>query len=546
MAKTSTFQISYRSGILVFHVLVLSFLFIQCNPSSSQGTGRAGSTAPIGEEENPLAKNGEETNKENSSGLYQDMPLGELMLLEQERKNQDLAEEDELFLLDAINSEFCRKLEEKQKNCPAIKRLIFDPTESKLRCDGQKTTSDIAPKIEVTIPNTKSGSFVLLANDIYKSSPFGPGSTEITFSSESGGEFQAPPFIKVYKLVLRSYDSAGQLKKLPSIESFNVKITVDGNELLDDYAAPSEDTVLKAENKEYRIPVNDIINLRKSSKCLVDQNQINALRTTITNGITADQVFSRKQEYKKARENLNYDIADRSGKRASLIEDIFKHQTSIEFRFPILEKERNRQFKLVNELKTDVQIGCQYMQPIQSFEIELEGSMNSNVRIGVEDSQRPDDLQDGTATELLLDFGGVKFSVDFSNQNIFGIRYPLEKDVSEEAIIGELDRIYIRKKGASYADTANEVSCSNGANGIWAQAEQAIKKAFYDEICFDIREEGVFFISEITIWVNGETAFSRSDLGIALDHKTRKWSGDLQSNEKWIQLMLNEKCDAIN
>lgn len=461
------------------------------------------------------------------------------MLLEQERKNQDLAEEDELVLLDAINTELCRKLDEKRKNCPAIKRLIFDPTERSLQCDGETAEASTAPKIVVTIPDNKIGTFVLMANDIYKSSSFGPGTNEITFSSESGGEFQAPQFIKVYKLALRSYDAAGKLKELPSIEAFNVKITIDGNELLNDYATLSEDTLLKEQNKEFRVPVNDIIELRRSSTCLVDQNQIDTLRSQIGQAITANQVHARKEDYRKTKESLDYNVSNPAAKRSTLIESVYGYQASIERRFPILEAERNRQFKLISEIKTDVQIGCQYIQPIHSFELEIEGNMNMNVALGTEDGQRPPDLQDGPASELLLDFGGVKFSVDFSTQNIFGIRYPLEKDVSDEAIIGELDRIYLRKKGATFNNVA--VSCNN-TGGILGQ----LGKVFYDETCYEVYEDGVFSIDAISIYVNGKKAFSRSDLGISLDHKSRKWTGDLQSNEKWIQLMLDDTCEATN
>ena len=548
MAYTLFFQNSTKARIMVLNILVLTFSFalIQCNPSS-QSTGRANkydeTYTSNGKQED---KNGEDPGEGtsqggNGGGEFKDIPLGELLLMEQERRNQDLAEEDELVLLDAINTEFCKKLEDKRKNCPAIKRLIFDPTERSLRCDGESEISDTAPKIEVTIPDTKSGSFVLLANDLYKSSTFGPGTTEITFSSESGGEFQAPPFIKVYKLVLRSYNSSGELIPLPSISAFNVRITIDGNELLDDYAAFSEDSVLKEERKEYRIPVNDIIALRKSPTCLVDQKQIDTLRTNISNTITADQVLERKKEYKKTKENLELDdIGDPAAKRAELVENIYKHQTSIEYRFPLLEAERNRQFKLVNELKTDVQIGCQYMQPIQSFEVELEGNMNMPVYLGQEDGKRPDNLQDGPATELLLDFGGVKFSVDFTKQDIFGIRYPLQKDVSDEAIIGELDRIYIRKKGATFNNV--QEPCDN-TGGVLGKLEDIL----WDETCYDVYEVGTFNIDAITIWVNGKhKAYARSDLGISLDRNNKKWSGSLQSNEKWVQLMLDDTCESTN
>ena len=540
MAKAAYLRrVKSKGMICLLNALIFSFSLIQCNPSSSsQSTGRSRSSGSNGGQAgitgNPTSCGGGDC-----GSTYQNMPLGELMLLEQERKNQDLAEEDELVLLDAINTELCRKLEDKRKNCPAIKRLIFNPSERSLRCDGESEAENKAPKIAVTIPPEKTGSFVLIANDLYRSSPFGSGTKQITFSPESGGEFDAPPFIKVYKLVLRSYNASGELKELPSIEAFNIKITIDGNELLNDYATFSEDTLLKEENKEFRIPVNDIINLRKSSTCLVDQNQIDSLRSEISKAITAEQVFSRKEEYKKTKEGLDYNVTNPAVKRKALIESIYKYQTSIEYRFPLLEAERNRQFKLVSELKTDVQIGCQYMQPIQSFELELEGSMNMNVRIGTEDGQRPEDLQDGPATELLLDFGGVKFSVDFDSQNIFGIRYPLEKDVSDEAIIGELDRIYIRKKGATFNNVA--VSCNN-TGGVLGQ----LGKVFYDETCYDVHEDGVFSIDAISIYVNGKKAFSRSDLGISLDHKTRKWTGDLQSNEKWVQLMLDETCEAVN
>lgn len=548
MANLSNLAGSHMKPKCFGLILLFSLAMAHCSPSDSEGTGRSRTDNQLGSQQQPGAQatgetagpncSGEDCNASGSSG-YESMPIGELTLLEQERKNQDLAEEDELFLLDAINNEFCRKLEEKRQNCPAIKRLIFDPSERSLKCDGQSTTVDTAPKIEVTIPNTKSGSFVLVANDLYRSSPFSSGTSEITFSSESGGELQAPAFIKVYKLVLRSYNDANELLPLPSIDAFNVRITIDGKELLDDYAGFSEDTLLREANTEYSIPVNDIINLRKSTTCLVDQNQINAIRTQITQVVTADQVNARKEDYKRSKAELEENIANPTESRGRLIDSIYKHEASIEYRFPLLEAERNRQFKLASELKTDVQIGCQFGQPINSFELELEGSMNDNVFLGVEEYERPDDIQDGTAQELLFDFGGVTFTVDFSTQNIFGIRYPLEKDVSDQAIIGELDRIYIRKKATTFSIL--EESC-NKNGGIGGQ----IEKLVYDKTCYRTHENGVFAIDSITIYVNGLKAFSRSGLGISLNREQKKWDTVLQSNEKWVQLMLDDTCETIN
>lgn len=518
------------SHFLLFFTVLLS---AQCNPSSRQ-TRNAESENPPDFKKNPDLLDGNY-----GKSALEIMPIGELMLLEQERRNQSMFEEEELTLLDAINTALCRKMEEKRSFCPAIKRLIFDPTEQSLRCDGSQAAEIVkAPIIEVTIPKNKTGSYVLVANDLYTSSKFGAGGPTKIIFSHSGGGFQAPQFLKVYKLVLRSADADN--KVLPQIESFSIKITIDGVELLDELMLESDDEIAKERNEEFKISVSDIVNLRKSGTCKVNQHDIDNLKNSIRNSITQDQVISKKQDYQQAKAAMDFsNVSSQSTRRSDLINKIFQYRSEIELRFPVLEGERNRQFKLTNELKTDMRLGCHARLPITSFAVELEGSMNNRTELGQQDFQKADQYGDGASTELLFDFGGVKFSIDFAKQNIFQTKYIYEKDVSDEALVASLDRIYIRKKSSSFDNVPVPCNTQGGFVG-------SIGKLLFNETCYDVYEEGVFHISALSVFVNEKKIFAKRDLKIRFTHELKVYEDDLQSNAAWVKLMLEEDCDANN
>lgn len=534
---------------------LLIFPLQGCNSDSGgsdrarRDTGRSvGGTGATGGNGNGQGKTGGATGSieapgtgadgsESSSGVNVDdletMPLGELMLLKQERAQQDQSEQGELELLDAINGRLCEKLEDKRKNCPAIKRLIHDPYANPLKCSANEDTGKTL--IEVTIPAGKPGSFVLIANDLYTSSAFSSGTTTITFT-DKGGDLMAPQFIKIHKLVLRTEGETPA--PLPPSEGFFVKITVDGDDLLDELVRPSEDAELARQGTEYSISVKDIINLRKSSVCMINHQQIEELKLNIRNTITQDQALQMKDQF--LRDSIKIDeVGDPDVKRKEVIAELTALRSKISARFNVLEGERNRQFKLANELKTDIHMGCHFRKPINSFEIELEGSINDRVYLGKQDQKKPDRIFDGGTHEILFDFGAVKFSLDFSKTNIFGVRHVYEKDVSDESLVGSLDRIMIRKKGVTYDNVMTPCRTSGGIFG-------SLEKVFWDESCYDVYEQGIFTISALTIYVNQKKAFSKGDLGVKLSRENYKFSEDLQSNEQWVKLMLDEDCTETN
>lgn len=504
------------------------------NPSTSNPGTQNGQTAGAGTINTPGAGNdGNESSTAVNVDDLETMPLGELMLLKQERSQQDQSEQGELELLDAINGRLCEKLEDKRKNCPAIKRLIYDPYANPLKCSKEADAGKTL--IEVTIPAGKPGSFVLIANDLYTSSAFSSGTTTITFT-DKGGDLLAPQFIKIHKLVLRTEGETPA--PLPPTEGFFVKITVDGNDLLDELVRPSEDAELARQGTEYSISVKDIISLRKSSVCMVNHQQIEQLKLNIRNTITQDQALEMKDQF--LRDSIKIDeVGDPDVKRKEVISELTALRSKIAARFNVLEGERNRQFKLANELKTDIHMGCHFRKPINSFEIELEGSINDRVFLGKQDQKKPDRIFDGGSHEILFDFGAVKFSVDFSKTNIFGVRHVYEKDVSDESLVGSLDRIMVRKKGVTYDNVLTPCRTSGGIFG-------SLEKVFWDESCYDVYEQGVFTISAITIYVNQKKAFTKGDLGVKLSRENYKFSEDLQSNEQWVKLMLDEDCTETN
>ena len=523
-----------------------------CNPSGGETTPRtgrrAGGLAGDSDGHSSGISSGNQHNKYGHSQYSENglknsdkhelkkMPLGEVMLLKKEREQQDKREEAELKLLDAMNTRLCQKLRDKRENCPAMQRIIYDPHASEgLRCSSSESQAGDKAKIEVSIPASIFGPFILIVNDVYRSTPFGAGTTEIKFSS-AGADILAPQLMKVFSIKIRSANE--EIPQLAIYENFPLKILIGGEVLVDELILTSDHESHHAGKGEYSINIRDITAMRMSSQCRVDYAQIEELKQKIKNSITQGQAVKEKEEY--IREMVGPSgITDHAKARNDLITEIIKLREKIAARFNLLENERNRQFKLTNELKTDMHIGCQIHQPIRSFEMELEGSINDRVYLGKQEHKKPDRLYDGNTHEILFNFGGIKFTVDFSKKNIFGVKYRYEQDISDQELIGSLDRILIRKKGVSYDNVL--VPCEKDEGLI-----NSFTKIFHSKSCYDVYEEGSISISSMILYVNGKKAYSNNGLSLLLNREHFKFSADLRSDEQWLRLMLDDNCSVTN
>lgn len=452
------------------------------------------------------------------------MSVRDLLILRSDRQEQNQNEQTELKLIKAINEKLCETLENKRTMCAALKRISFYPSSEVLQCAASENQESRGLKIEVTIPENKDGSFILLANDTYMSSEFGPGKSEVTFSDNTG-DLMSPQFIKIYKLKIRLSNKFRGV--MPDTSGFFIKIEVDGQELLHELVQANKESSDRSLQTEYDISIKDIIDLRTSESCMINDRIIEEIKQKAKDTIIKNQVYEKTENLIK--NNLNDD-------KKTIIRDITDLRESISERFRSLESERNRQFKLTNELKTDVHLGCQIRQPVRSFIMELEGNINDRVYIGKFGNKKSDKIYDGSSYELLFDFGAARFSIDFSKMNPFGTKFIYEKDISRESIVKNIDRILIRKKGVSYDNV--ETSCRNNG-GLFGTIEKLIS----DDTCYDIYEEGVIHISGITLYINDKKAYSRNNLDINLSRKSPSYIGEnFQSNEDWIRLMLDDTC----
>lgn len=462
------------------------------------------------------------------------MSVAQLLIVEQETKKRDQAEEEEFVLLDAINQELCEMLNRKRTECPVMKRIIPDSQEQALQCDGSYGGAITLGEIEIEIPQGDDfkGTYKLIANDLYESTSFGAAKTKIKFNHPLGGEFEAPQFIKIFKLAIRTDTEKPEV--LPPMSKFTVRMEVDGVKIIERKVDPSNDDMFRSKNFEYLIPLLDIEQIKMTEICNVSQQTIEERKAKVRNAISENMVIqrTRKEEYLKTNEMLSQQIEDTKEHHKEVADRILALRAKIENRYTLLEAERNRSFKLNAELKTDISLGCQRLQPIESFEIELECSMRDNVFIA--NQPFPEiPFGDGKASEIAFDFGGIKFTNDFGpgGQNICNLRYFHDFTPSDDLLIGSIDRLYLRKKGA---DFDNPPHCKSVIPilGQWEKCE------------VNVHEMGVFSFSGITIYINGLKAYEKKGLNFGLDRNNLYWQDDINSNDEWTKLMQNQSCNT--
>lgn len=266
---------------------------LSSNPSSTNKTadGKIGSVST--QKKTTLGTSSEKMNQ--MLGLS----LGELKIMLSERSNQDLQDQEELELLTAMNKALCDRLNTVRTSCPTIVKLISDGLQTRVQCDGSLKQESSSDTIEVSVADIFKDQYVLIVNDLFKSTPFSKGKTKITFQSLSGGDDKAPKFSEVFKIVIRPTNENASLPDLGKNPTLSISLLVNSMQLLNSKFLESENPDFASANKEFKVDIAEINTIRQSSKCKTDKASINELKSKISEVVKANQAARRALDYQK-------------------------------------------------------------------------------------------------------------------------------------------------------------------------------------------------------------------------------------------------------
>jgi hypothetical protein len=180
---------------------------------------------------------------------------------------RDAAEAAELANLKEANQKLCQRLQQVRSECAATYRLIPTESDKTLVCVlGNETKSLAVGEFEINF-SADGRRYRLLADNNWESNPFGNGTTKITWKPRLESSTEAPRMIEVTNLILKPEDGG----RVGSVG--NMELRASGNVVV-----RTGDLRSAQESQGYYVvSLNRVLDIRKSSKCTLSQDEINAL-----------------------------------------------------------------------------------------------------------------------------------------------------------------------------------------------------------------------------------------------------------------------------
>jgi hypothetical protein len=180
---------------------------------------------------------------------------------------RDAAEAVELANLKEANQKLCERLQKVRSECAATYRLIPTESDKTLACTlGNETKSLAVGEFEISF-DADGRQYRLLADNNWESSPFGNGTTKITWKPRLESSTEAPRMLEVTSLILKP-DDGGRVGSVGGMALRAGGFHVVGN---GDLRSAQES------QGYYVVSLQGILDIRKSSRCTLSQDEVNAL-----------------------------------------------------------------------------------------------------------------------------------------------------------------------------------------------------------------------------------------------------------------------------
>lgn len=554
-------------------ITLLALLALSCRPEPEGGHRARSNISSSLSGETDIGSGGENEAARDYMDL-ESLSLSELQDMYRDRAKQDEADEQDLAVIDQMNIGLCAQLERLRSRCNVASRILPDGY-ARLKCGstgGADVSSESMPKFTASVESSDPGPFILVLNGRFKSSAF-PGGGEETVVTFSGGSMSdaklAPQFKQIYRAEIRrakedpekmaqqrkkadeggsNPSSADESKtkkpaakssddplKLPKLDEFSFTFKVNDEEVFSGLPLTYDDSSYQG----YRYLLNLYLIEKKfnSSECRLSHAHINSIKDSIREAV--EETF-RKEDYKKTR-GSNVMIPDINSK-PDLMGAIDKLKSSIEKRSLVLEDERNRLLRITTELSPDEKIGCHAMEEIKTINIEVAGAMFDDKDSPLVMTRARTRFENKGLAASLIRFrlgSNVVISIDQSQTQLIGSHY--ETSLSEETLVGAIEYLQIEKLGTQFSNSPVQTSGILGFGG---------------KDYFDIREEWIYSITGVRIFVNTYKVYDNQNLNLTFSSANytpggkpgiMKWTAkSFRANPDWVKLMQRTDCEQTH
>lgn len=515
----------------------LMLLLAACSNSSSTPT--ADPTSSSSAQQAALNSGDAGTNVTDATeAQLEQMSASALQGLYTQRKEQDTADQQELQLKQALSAAMCQQYQQITSACVSLTPLVVSQYNQSIDCQGGITVQSASQQtVQVTVTGADPGKFILVANNQsnltpFQTTPFGAGTTTVTFMQKVGRAIAPPTFGELSTLYLAS---ATDNATVPAISNFrNFSIQVNGKTLMQGDLLPYPDPDYAS--TRYNVPLDAVTQMRRSATCSMTQSDVSALTKKISDSVINQQAINQEKAYVKNNAGgvSTQTTASLLGKK-TLISSILQYESSINTREPVLEKTRDTLLKLTNVLTQNQDVGCHYNDIVQTLKIRINGAQNTAPEyVGRSSDVVPNPKGTGGCNDFTIDFGSIKQTFDQNNQSIYQenqLDFP-----PNSATIGSLSFIRLKKNRICYKNDED----FHTSYVILSSSD------------YKVYELNIFNLNSIEVTVNGALIYQNNSLGLSLRGPAQlgqggyvlEWSDSLQNNNPlWTAFMNKQDCN---
>ncbi len=515
----------------------LMLLVIACNSSSNSPESPSSSGADVRQAALNSGDGGGDATDATEAEMEQMSP-GALQSLYNQRKEQDTADQQELELKQALSAAMCQQYQQITSACVSLTPLVVSQYNQSIDCQGGITVQSATQQaIQVTVTGGAPGRFILVANNQatltpFQTTPFGSGTTTVTFIQKVGRAIAPPTFGELSTLYLASAADNGTVPDIKNFKNFSIQIN--GKTLMQGDLLPYPDPDYRS--TRYNVPLDAVTQMRRSATCSMTQSDVSALTKKISDSVTSQQAVDQEKAYVK---NKAAGVSTKTSAslldKKTLISSILQYEESLNTREPVLEKTRDTLLKLTNVLTQNQDVGCHYNDIIQSVKIRINGAQNTEPEyVGRNSDIMPNPKGTGGCNDFTVDFGSIKQTFNQNNQSIY--QENLLDFPPNSATVGSLSFIRLKKNRICYKNDED----FHTSYVILSTSD------------YKVYELNIFNINSVEVTVNGALIYQNNSLGLSLRGPAKlgegnfvlEWSDSLQNNNPlWTAFMNKQDCN---
>jgi len=520
--------------------------------TSSKGTTNSGTGTDLGGSGSPTDTSSEVSGSAEGldANALNNMSLDDLQSYYTSRTAEVVSDQAQIGIDATITNSLCARLQKLRNDCVTANTLVALPGGVDPSCASiTQASTTPSPSFTVTLtdasgnPFKADGQYILVANNIYQSTPFGTGPTNITFTYKGGGNVGYDEIMQVNNFDIRraadtvgsNYISGGSAVAMPAITSLQVQLKYNGQPL----ASGPLIAETNASFVKYRflLSLSTVSSNATSSLCTVQQAEIDNIKLAATNAQQAKSNQTAVNNIFSKTANTTLPSKDQ------MISAILAAQTQISSVQPTLDANMTQITAITTKLQTNQAISCHSSETIVQLSIAISGKLNDPKQLTPTATGTCPVIPGvgGQGSILSLDMGpNVTVNIDTSKQGIGGAAIVVP--VTDQALVGNIEYVRLGKLGVTIDDLGPK--CVSGPLGV-------------NSSCVRQCQEGdTFTITGVKILldtpsITGFTIYDNQTLNLVLgsilysSSAVMSWNDPgfrSASNPHWNALMLDNQC----